>query len=58
MRRKTRKNGETRCKLKKNREMRRKTKNKWGVKTRDKKKGEMRHKTKQIGRQDARQKNW
>ena len=33
MRREARKNGETRCKTKKNREMRRKTKNKWGVKT-------------------------
>ena len=38
MRREARKNWETRCKKKKNREMR--------------------HKTKQIGRQDARQKNW
>ena len=31
---------------------------KWGDKMQDKKNREMRHKTKQIGRQDARQKNW
>ena len=41
------KKGEMVCKTKK-----------WGDEMQDQKNREMRHKTKQIGRQDARQKNW